>query len=170
MPRRIAFAVTLLLAASASAEAQCASGVCYAPAARYAPAAPAFAWPYRAAPRATYTQAYSPAPPPSYAAPALPAAGDALAALSVINAERARYGRGPLAWSASLAAYASTNNIQGHAPGSTGGAGQCWAGVGSAVQAAYMWLNSPPHRAILMGAQSECGISSCPTGMTANAR
>lgn len=168
MPRRIAFAVMLLLAAS-RAEAQCASGVCYAPAARYAPAAPSFAWPYRAAPRVTYTQAYSPAPPTAYAAPATPEGGGALAALAVINAERARYGRGPLAWSASLAAYASTNSGV-HAPGSNGGAGQCWAGVGDAVQAAYMWLNSPPHRAILLGAQSECGISSCPTGMTANAR
>jgi uncharacterized protein YkwD len=96
-------------------------------------------------------------------------AGDYAAALGLINAERARLGRGPLAWSATLASFAATN-AGVHQPGSSGGAGQCWAGVFDPVHAARMWLASPPHWSILMGASAECGISRCPTGCTANAR
>jgi uncharacterized protein YkwD len=109
-----------------------------------------------------------PAAPP-LATPQTASQGDYGAALAIVNAERARNGRGPLAWSASLAGYAASNGGV-HQPGSSGGAGQCWAGVSDPVQAVRMWLNSPPHRAILLGASGECGLSRCPSGMTANAR
>ncbi len=92
-----------------------------------------------------------------------------LAALSIINAERARLGRGPLQWSANLAAFAATNSAQ-HAPGSSGGGSQAWAGVADPVAAVRMWFASGPHHSILINAVYEVGISVCPSGCSANAR
>jgi uncharacterized protein YkwD len=86
-----------------------------------------------------------------------------------VNAERARNGRGPLAWSASLAGYAASNGGV-HQPGSSGGAGQCWSSTADPVVAVRQWLASPPHRAILLGASAETGMSRCASGMTCNAR
>lgn len=119
----------------------------------------------RGRPPAVYAQAPAPAVPTPQAA----VQGDCGAALAMVNAERARHGRGPLRWSASLAGYAAAN-AGVHQPGTSGGAGQCWAGSSDPVQAVSQWLASPPHRAILMQASTECGISRCPSGTTANAR
>lgn len=93
------------------------------------------------------------------------AAGDALA---LINAARMARGLQALPFSSTLAAYAASNNAV-HAAGSSGGAGQCWAGVTDPVSAARMWLVSPPHLAILMNATTAIGIANCPSGVTANA-
>jgi uncharacterized protein YkwD len=104
---------------------------------------------------------------PTQAQPAQP--GGYAEALNVINAARMAAGRGPLRWSPTLAGYAATNTGV-HAPGSSGGAGQCWAGVSDPVAAARMWLGSSSHLTILMRARFEIGISVCPTGVTGNAR
>jgi uncharacterized protein YkwD len=90
-------------------------------------------------------------------------------ALDAVNRLRAAYGRPPLAWDATLAAYASRNNGV-HAPGSNGGAGQCWAGVSDPIAAVSMWARSPAHLAIILGARQCVGVSPCPTGCTLNAR
>lgn len=100
----------------------------------------------------------------------VPAAADSPAAfMALLNQARAASGRPPLAWDANLAAYAATN-AGIHQPGSSGGAGQCWAGVRSYREAFRLWAASPPHWAILMGARSSVGVAICPTGITANAR
>lgn len=125
-------------------------------------------------------RAASPAPASSagtctaYTAPvaAVPAAGvpdSPHGFLTLLNAERARHGRRPLAWDASLAACAA-RNAGVHAPGSSGGAMQCWAGTSSYTHALRMWMASPAHRNILMAAQSSVGASTCPSGVTCNAR
>lgn len=89
--------------------------------------------------------------------------------LAQLNAERARWGRPPLAWDATLAAYASANTGV-HQPGTSGGAAQCWSGLRSYTGALRQWLASPPHRAILLGATRSIGCALCPSGTTANAR
>lgn len=100
--------------------------------------------------------------------PAVLADGPA-AFLASLNAWRASQGRSPVGWDATLAWYAARNNAV-HAPGSSGGGAQCWAGVGSYLQALSMWKASSPHAAILLGARSAVGASTCPTGLTCNAR
>jgi uncharacterized protein YkwD len=94
---------------------------------------------------------------------------DAATFLVLVNDARARIGRPALAWDATLAAFAATNAAV-HMPGSSGGAGQCWAGVRSYTQAFHMWRGSSAHWAILMGATTSIGVSPCATGMTANCR
>ncbi len=89
--------------------------------------------------------------------------------LMAVNAWRAQHGRGPLRWDAGLAAYASTN-CGIHAPGSSGGAPQCWAGTSSLTAALGMWQRSGPHASILLNAASAIGAARCPSGATANAR
>jgi uncharacterized protein YkwD len=89
--------------------------------------------------------------------------------LSALNAERSRLGRTPLAWDDHLARCAATNRGV-HDPGSSGGAMQCWAGVRSYPAALSMWMASPAHRAILLGAREAVGASVCPSGLTCNAR
>lgn len=159
--------LTILTAAvvtfAVPARAQCQSGYC--------PRPPGRVVYYRAVPPpVAYVPVYQAAPQPAPLAPTYQAAGGGYAAaLAVINGARASAGRGPLAWSATLAAYAASNTGV-HAPGSSGGAGQCWAGVADPVAAARMWLGSPAHWAILVNATTEVGISTCPTGVTCNAR
>ena len=113
----------------------------------------------------------APAPAPATYQPtprahALSEAGSFLAAL---NQWRAAHGRGPLAWDAGLAAYAASN-AGIHQPGTSGGAGQCWAGVANLDVALRMWFASPPHASILLNASTSVGASICPSGATCNAR
>ncbi len=89
--------------------------------------------------------------------------------LASLNAWRATQGRPPVAWDATLAWYASTNSAV-HAPGSSGGAFQCWAPTTGYLHALSMWQRSGPHAAILLGARSAVGAWTCPTGLTCNAR
>ena len=122
----------------------------------------------------------TPACPSPQATPQAPAAVQSIpgpvgyadgpaAALAAVNAIRSLHGRGPLTWDATLAGFAASNNAM-HAPGSSGGGSQAWAGVWSYTQAVQMWAASPPHLAILLGAVGSVGISTCPTGCTLNAR
>lgn len=117
---------------------------------------------------------------PTAPRPAVAYEGDGPAVfLTIINAERARHGRRALVWDSTLAAYASRNTssladprYRGHSPWSMapGASGQCWAGCRSYSQAAYMWLRSPAHRAIILNATVSIGVAPCPSGMTANTR
>ena len=100
---------------------------------------------------------------------ARPAADDAATFLALLNDARARAGKPSLAWDATLAAYAATNNAK-HMLGSSGGASQCWAQTRSYREAFYQWAGSPAHWSILMSATSAVGISNCPSGTTCNAR
>lgn len=102
-----------------------------------------------------------------------PTGGSFSDALAVINAARGAFGRAPLAWDANLAAWASrnwgtlSNPHQVQAPG----AGQCQAWFCDPVGAAYQWLASPAHWAILSTATTAIGISyDAGGGVTANAR
>lgn len=138
--------------------------------------APALAGPWRTAPPSCRPGSPCPATTWSYTATttttttAVAFTGDGPAAfLSAINTERARYGRPPLAWDATLAAFAA-RNAGIHQPGTNGGAGQCWAGVSSMATALQQWMASPPHRSILLNATSSVGVALCPSGCTANAR
>ena len=98
--------------------------------------------------------------------------------LAALNVARARYGRNPLAWDSTLAAYASRNTssladprYRGHSPWSMApGASQCQATARTYLGALSQWMDSPPHRAILLSARSTVGCSPCPSGMTANFR
>lgn len=94
---------------------------------------------------------------------------DAATFLVLVNDARARIGRPALAWDATLAAFAATNAAV-HMPGSSGGAGQCWAQTRSYRQAFSQWMASPAHYSILMSATTSVGVSICPSGCTANAR
>ena len=132
-------------------------------------------------------ECYRPCPPAVYyptgqhavgvvATPAGPVATSATPAdspatfLSLLNAERARYGRHPLAWDDTYAAYAARNTGI-HAPWSRApGTGQCWASTPSYNLSYSLWMGSPAHRSILMNAYQAVGCSNCPTGTTANAR
>jgi uncharacterized protein YkwD len=100
---------------------------------------------------------------------AAPAEDSPAAFMVLLNDARARAGRPALAWDATLAAYAATNAAI-HMPGSSGGAGQCWAQTRSYRHAFAMWAASPAHWQILMNARSSVGVALCPTGVTANAR
>ena len=105
-----------------------------------------------------------------YRAPAPPRGGGYApdGFLSSLNAWRARNGRGPLAWDNGLASYAACNTGV-HAPGSSGGGAQCWAGVQSLDAALPMWESSPAHAAILLTGTT-VGASTCPSGATCNVR
>lgn len=120
-----------------------------------------------------YTVPAAPAPAPVYASPSSPppvaSPAGAPSALALVNQLRASYGRPPLSWDSTLAWYASRNNGV-HAPGSNGGAGQCWAGVSDPAAAVAMWARSPAHLAIILSATTSVGVSPCPTGCTLNAR
>lgn len=114
------------------------------------------------------------APTPTYQAatvsmPAYQAPAPALSALDAVNRLRAAYGRPPLAWDAALASYAARNTGV-HAPGSSGGAAQCWAGVSDPIAAVGMWARSPAHLSIILSATTAVGVSPCSTGCTLNAR
>lgn len=94
---------------------------------------------------------------------------EAGAFLASLNAWRAAYGRHPLSWDYSLAAYAASN-AGVHAPGTSGGASQAWAGTTSLMSALQMWQSSPAHAAILLNATTSVGASMCPSGVTCNSR
>lgn len=149
----------LLIAAATLAQyAPCPNGQCS--------RAPQYAYAYRPA----YTTPYRPAVVAVTTTTTATYLADTPAAfLAELNAYRAQYGRPPLAWDPRLAACAARNDAI-HAPGSSCGASQCWAGVRSYRQALGMWLRSPAHRAILLHASYSVGCAPCPTGMTANAR
>ncbi len=89
--------------------------------------------------------------------------------LAALNLWRAQHGRGPLRWDAGLAAFASRNS-EVHAPGSSGGGSQVWAGTSSLTAALGLWQRSGPHASILLNASSVIGAARCPSGSTANAR
>jgi hypothetical protein len=87
--------------------------------------------------------------------------------LGAVNGVRARYGLPPAGWDARLAAAAATN-AGVHAPGSSGGGMQAWAGTRDPAAAVAMWAADPPHLAILLHARV-IGASPCPSGFTLNA-
>jgi hypothetical protein len=103
---------------------------------------------------------------PVYYRPAVasPAEDSPSAFLGLLNAARAQAGRPALAWDATLAAYAASNAAI-HMPGSSGGAGQCWAGCRSYRQAFGMWASRRP-----TGDPDECPDvgrgGDLPTGIT----
>ena len=155
----------------------CSGGSCGVPASGYGNTAPAaYAGPtplYHPVYTVPAAPAVPTAPSPVYASPSSPppvaAAAGAPSALALVNQLRASYGRPPLSWDSTLAWYASRNNGV-HAPGSNGGAGQCWAGVSDAATAVSMWARSPAHLAIILSATTSVGVSPCSTGYTLNAR
>jgi uncharacterized protein YkwD len=90
--------------------------------------------------------------------------------LVTLNGERRRRYLPPVSWDANLAAYAARNTSY-HSPASRAPySSQTWAGTRSYQQAYSMWMQSPAHRSILLGARQSIGISPCPSGMTCNAR
>lgn len=111
-------------------------------------------------------------PTASTATYAAPSYGSPQAALQVLNAARAAAGRPPLPFDPNLAAWASRNVANPASPHNVmaPGAGQCTDFQGDPVAAAHRWLNSPPHRAIIMNANASIGISPSPGGVTLNAR
>lgn len=141
---------------------QCVGGWCPRPSARrvvvYQRPTVVYVPVVQAVPRAVAT-------PQAWAAPA----NDAGAFLARLNAWRARHGRHPIGWDATLAAYAASN-AGVHAPGSSGGAAQCWASHRSLVAALDAWIASPAHASILLNASVAVGASPCPSGSTCNAR
>jgi uncharacterized protein YkwD len=87
--------------------------------------------------------------------------------LNLVNQHRANHGLAPLSWDENCAAYAALNNGV-HDPQSIHGM-QVWAGASDFVSAFNMWVASPAHNAILLGARSVIGVARCLTGCTANA-
>ena len=87
--------------------------------------------------------------------------------LALVNQHRANHGLAPVGWSQDAANMAATNNAV-HAPHSIYGS-QVWAGASDFVSAFNMWVASPAHNAILLGARSAIGVARCVTGCTANA-
>jgi uncharacterized protein YkwD len=87
--------------------------------------------------------------------------------LALVNQHRANHGLAPVGWSQDAANMAATNNAV-HAPHSIYGS-QVWAGASDFVSAFNMWVASPAHNAILLGARSAIGVARCLTGCTANA-
>ena len=91
--------------------------------------------------------------------------------LSLLNAERARYGLRPLILDGRLASHAAYNTWAGHDPNSmVAGAGQVWASPKSYQASFRMWMKSPAHRAILLQAKESVGIAICRSGCTANVK
>jgi uncharacterized protein YkwD len=87
--------------------------------------------------------------------------------LALVNQHRANHGLGPIGWDQHCANLAATNNGI-HTPHSMFGS-QVWAGASDFVSAFNMWVASPAHNAILLGARSAIGVARCVTGCTANA-
>jgi uncharacterized protein YkwD len=87
--------------------------------------------------------------------------------LALVNQHRANHGLGPIGWDQNCANLAATNNGI-HTPHSMFGS-QVWAGASDFVSAFNMWVASPAHNAILLGARSAIGVARCVTGCTANA-
>ena len=87
--------------------------------------------------------------------------------LALVNQHRANHGLGAIGWSQEAANIASTNNAV-HAPHSIYGS-QVWCGASDFVSAFNLWIASPAHNAILLGARSAIGVAKCLTGCTANA-
>ena len=87
--------------------------------------------------------------------------------LALVNQHRANHGLAPVGWSQDAANMAATNNAV-HAPHSIYGS-QVWAGASDFVSAFNLWVASPAHNAILLGARSAIGVARCLTGCTANA-
>lgn len=93
-------------------------------------------------------------------APSAPSPTVLGAALSAVNAARARVGLRPLAWDAVLAATCAANNAEqsrrglGHHRIS---AAQCAAMAGTEGHAVSQWLGSPPHYAIMMSPSATRG-------------
>lgn len=168
---------TIALACAAHGQTCCTGGYCPRPPGRVvwyrpAPAPVRYVVVYQAPAPAAYTPAPA-AEAPAQVQPPAPAQwspGDEAAAfLAALNQWRAWHGRHPLSWDVALAGYAASN-AGVHAPGSSGGASQCWAGTSSLMAALEMWKASPAHAAILLNATTSVGASPCPTGATANAR
>ena len=162
MPRLIP-ALILLVTFAAPADACHARRRCHRRAA--APCRPAQA--VYAAPQGVYAPPVYNPPPAAYGTPQTSTGGYG-AALAVINAARARHGRGALGWADDLAAFAAVNRgVHGvMAPG----AAQVQAWCGSPTEAAYQWLSSPQHLAILVAATHSIGISQSAGSWTANVR
>ena len=87
--------------------------------------------------------------------------------LNLVNQHRANHGLSPLSWDQTCASFAAANNGV-HDPQSMYGM-QVWAGTTDFVSAFNMWVASPAHNAILLGARSVIGVARCLTGCTANA-
>jgi uncharacterized protein YkwD len=87
--------------------------------------------------------------------------------LALVNQHRANHGLGAIGWDQNCANLAATNNGI-HTAHSMFGS-QVWAGATDFVSAFNMWVASPAHNAILLGARSAIGIARCVTGCTANA-
>jgi len=87
--------------------------------------------------------------------------------LALVNQHRANHGLHPIGWDQNCANLAATNNGI-HTPHSMFGS-QVWAGVSDFASAFHMWVASPAHNAILLGARSAIGVARCVTGCTANA-
>ena len=87
--------------------------------------------------------------------------------LALVNQHRANHGLAPVGWSQDAANMAATNNAV-HAPHSIYGS-QVWCGASDFVSAFNLWVASPAHNAILLGARSAIGVARCLTGCTANA-
>jgi len=87
--------------------------------------------------------------------------------LALVNQHRANHGLHPIGWDQNCANLAATNNGI-HTPHSMFGS-QVWAGVSDFTSAFNMWVASPAHNAILLGARSAIGVARCITGCTANA-
>lgn len=87
--------------------------------------------------------------------------------LALVNQHRANYGLSPIGWDQNAANLASTNNGIHTAHSMLGS--QVWAGASDFVSAFNMWVASPAHNAILLGARSAIGVARCLTGCTANA-
>lgn len=171
--RIFAAAVVACSGFESEAAAQCRSGYCRRPPARFFRyhSTPLFG------PAIVYQRPIVSTPaatPQSVASPAVfatPRSSEAGAFLGALNAWRARHGRGPVVWDATLEAYAAVNSVAGHGANSRApGSGQCWASDASLLGALAAWQQSPSHAAILLGATVSVGASRCPSGTTCNAR
>jgi hypothetical protein len=86
--------------------------------------------------------------------------------LALVNQHRANHGLPPVAWSQEAANMAATNNGV-HAPHSIFGR-QNWSSTSDFVSSFYLWVQSAPHNAMLLGINTAIGIARCATGCTAN--
>lgn len=86
--------------------------------------------------------------------------------LNLVNQHRANHGLPPVGWSQDAANMAATNNGV-HAPHSIFGR-QNWSSTSDYVSSFYLWVQSAPHNAMLLGINTAIGIARCATGCTAN--
>ena len=109
--------------------------------------------------------AIAPAPVQSTAPVQWTPTDEAGAFLASLNLWRAAYGRHPVSWDATLAAYAARNaGIHDGTPN------QCWSSTNSLMASLELWKSSPAHAAILLSATVAVGAAPCPSGCTVNAR